>query len=227
MQVAPGVYAIRAVSSTAYLIGGVELTLVDTGGPGSARRILSWIRRLEHSPRDLTRVLLTHVDLDHVGALPAMLEATGARVMAHPDALRRIRGGEVPRGERGLSSTWAALRHLFAPVRPLAVGEPIADGAVLPVLGGLEAIWTGGHSPDHVVYFLAQPRLLFSGDLLQVGRGHLQAVPGAAPADRTQTVAALRRLAGLDPLVVLAGHGPPYRDNIALRLVRLAEILEE
>lgn len=227
MQVAPGVYAIRAVSSTAYLIGGVELTLIDTGGPGSARRILSYIQRLEHGPRDLTRILLTHVDLDHVGGLSALLEATGARVMAHPEALRRIRAGQVPRGERGLSSTWATLRRLFAPVRPLAAGEPIADGTVLPVLGGLEAIWTGGHTPDHMVYFLEQPRLLFSGDLLQVGRGHILPVPGPAPAERTQTVGALRRLAELDPLVVLPGHGPPYRDNIALRLVRLAEILEE
>lgn len=227
MQVAPGVYAIRAVSSTVYLLGGIELALVDAGGPGSASRILSYVGRLGHRPRDLTRVLLTHVDLDHVGGLSALIEATGARVSAHPEALRSLRAGEVPRGERGLNSAWAALRGLFSPVRPISAGEPLADGAMLPILGGLEAIYSGGHSQDHVVYFLRQPRLLLSGDLLQVSRGHLQAVPGPTAPERQRTVDALRRLAELDPLVVLPGHGPPYRDNIPLRLIRLAEILEE
>lgn len=226
MQVAPGVYAIRAVGSMAYLLGGVELSLIDTGGPGSASRVLRYIRRLERDPRDLSRIMLTHVDLDHIGALAALVEATGARVYAHPEALRRIVAGDVPAGERGWRSSLARLRRLFSPTGPIAGGEPLADGMVLPVLGGVEAIFTGGHSPDHVVYFLPRSRLLWSGDLLQVSRSHLEALPGPTALEREQTVAALRRLADLDPLVVLPGHGPAFRDNIALRLIRQAEILE-
>ncbi len=227
MQAAPGVYAIRAVGSTAYLLGGIALTLVDTGGPGSTPRILDTIRRLARQPHDLTRILLTHVDLDHAGALTGLVEATGARVYAHPEGVRRIAAGDVPRGEHGLRSSWVALRRLFAPVRPVAVGEPLADGAVLPVLDGLEVIFTGGHSPDQTVYFLRQPRVLLAGDLLRNERGRLEAAPGPTPAERAQTVVALRRLAVLDPLAILPGHGPTYRDNIAVRLIRLAEILEE
>lgn len=226
MQVAPGVYAIRAVGSMAYLLGGIELTLVDTGGPGSTSRILDYVRRLERQPRDLTRVLLTHVDLDHAGALAALLIATGATVYAHPEALERLRRGDIPRGGRGLRASLTALRRLFSATGPVAAGEPLADGTLLPILGGLEAVFTAGHSPDHVVYFQRRSRLLFAGDLLRVSRGRLQALPGPAPLGREQTVAALRRLADLDPLAVLPGHGPPYRNNVALRLVRLAEILE-
>ena len=226
MQVAPGVYAIQAVGSMAYLLGGVDLSLIDTGGPGSASRILRYIRRLERDPRELTRILLTHVDLDHVGTLAALVRATGARVHAHPEALRRVFAGNIPTGQRGWRSTVTRLRRVFFPVGPVAEGEPLADGLELPVLGGLEAIFTAGHSPDHVAYFLRRSRLLWAGDLLRVSRGHLEAVPGPTPRQRQQTVAALRRLAGLDPLVVLPGHGPAFRDNIALRLVRQAEILE-
>lgn len=227
MQVAPGVYAIRAVGSMAYLLGGIELTLVDTGGPGSARRILGYLRQLERQPRDLTHIFLTHVDLDHTGALAALAEATGALIYAHPVALRRALTGDIPRGERGLRSSWVALRRLFSPVRPVAAGEALTDGQRFPILGGLEAIFTGGHSPDHIVYFLSQSRLVLAGDLLQVRAGHLQAVPASTPAGRAQTVIALRHLANLDPLAILPGHGPVYRNNIALRLARLAEILEE
>ncbi len=225
MQTAPGIYAVRAAGSMAYLLGGAELTLVDAGGPGSAPRILGAIRRLERQPRDLTRILLTHVDLDHAGALAPLVAATGARVYAHPLAVRRIQAGDVPQGERGLRSRLAGVLRVFFRVRPVPA-EPVADGDVLPILGGLEAIYTGGHSPDHVVYFVRQSRLLLSGDLLEVSRRHLQALPAPTPLGREQTVAALRHLADLDPLAVLPGHGAAYRDNISVRLIRLAEILE-
>jgi glyoxylase-like metal-dependent hydrolase (beta-lactamase superfamily II) len=226
MQVAPGVYAIRAVGSTAYLLGGIELTLVDAGGPGSAPRIMSYIRRLERQPQDLTRILLTHVDLDHAGGLAALVAATGAATYAHPEAVRRLRAGEMPRGGHGLRSSLSALRRLLSPVGAAPHAGPLTDGALLPMLGGLQAIYTGGHSPDHVVYFARQSRLLLAGDLLQVSRGHLQALPGPGAHEREQAAIALRRLADLDPLAVLPGHGPPYRNNIALRLARLAEIAE-
>jgi glyoxylase-like metal-dependent hydrolase (beta-lactamase superfamily II) len=228
MQVAPGVYAIGAVGSTAYLLGGIELTAVDAGGPGSAPRILRQVRQLERQPRDLTRILLTHVDLDHVGGLPDLVEATGARVFAHPAAFDLLAAGRVAWGDRGLSSAWALVRGAFTrPRRAQMAGEPLVDGMVLPILGGLRAIFTGGHSEDHVVYFLEQSRLVLAGDLLEARRGHLEAFPGQGALRREETVIALRRLAELDPLGILPGHGPVYRDNIALRLIRLAEILEE
>ncbi len=228
MQVSPGVYAVGAVGSTAYLLGGIELTLVDAGGPGSAGRVLRAVEWLEREPRDLTRILLTHVDLDHMGGLGPLVEATGAHVYAHPTAFERLGAGGVHWGGHGLSSAWALLRGAFVlPRRVELAGEPLDDGATLPVLGGLRVIYTAGHSPDHVVYYLEQPRLVLAGDLLEVRRGHLEALPAQGAAAREETVIALRRLAGLDPLGVFPGHGPTYRDNIALRLVRLAEILEE
>lgn len=227
MQAAPGVYAIRTVGCTVYLLGGIELTLIDAGGPGSARRILSVIRRLEHRPQDLARIFLTHVDLDHVGGLAALVAATGARVFAHPEALRRLAAGDIPRGERGIRSSLVALRRLFASAAAPPTGEALADGMELNILGGLDVIFTAGHSPDHVAYFLRQSRLVLAGDLLIVQRRHLQPQPGPTPEERAQTVLALRRLAALNPLAVLPAHGLPYRNNIPLRLVRLAEILEE
>ncbi len=227
MQVAPGVFAIRAVGSMVYLLGGAELSLVDAGGPGSAPRIVRYIRSLERQPRDLACILLTHVDMDHVGGILDLVAATGARICAHPDALRRLETGQIPRGERGLRSTLVALRRLFVRSTRLELAaEPLDDGALLPTLGGLQVIHTGGHSLEHTVFFARQSRLLFSGDLLRVSRGHLEAVPGPTPNRRQEMVAALRRLADLDPLAVLPGHGPAYRNNIALRLIRLAEILE-
>lgn len=228
MQVAPGVYAIGAVGSMVYLLGGIELTLVDAGGPGSAPRVVRYLQRLGHEPRDLTRILLTHADLDHVGGLPALVEATGARVLAGPRTLERLAAGDVPRGDRGLGSAWALLRGAFSrPRRVQMAAEPLADGVGLPVLGGLRTVYTGGHSPDHVAYFLDQPRLLLAGDLLEARGGQLRAFPGQGAAAREETVIALRRLADLDPLGVLPGHGPIFRNTIALRLARLAEILEE
>ena len=225
MQVAPGVYAIGTAGSTVYLLGGAELSLIDAGGPGGERRVIRYVRRLGREPRDLARILLTRADLDHAGALAALVRATGAAVYAHPAALPRLAAGDLARGGHGWRSWLAWLRRPLSPAGPVAA-QAVADGAVFPALGRLEALLTAGPSPDHVVYFLRPSRLLLAGDLLRVQRGRLEVgpVPGAAAAH--EMVVALRRAAALDPRAVLPAQGGVWRDNVALRLVRLAEIME-
>lgn len=83
MEIIPNVHLIPNVMANPYLIVDADgLTLIDTGMPGSHKKILKYITDLGHLPSDLKRIILTHSDLDHVGGLAALKKASGARIYA-------------------------------------------------------------------------------------------------------------------------------------------------
>jgi glyoxylase-like metal-dependent hydrolase (beta-lactamase superfamily II) len=71
----------RAVVN-AYLVEADVLTLVDTGTPGGAGKVLAAVRSAGHDPRDVGRILLTHRHSDHAGNAAELARETGAAVHA-------------------------------------------------------------------------------------------------------------------------------------------------
>src|SRR5262249_27567413 len=102
MEALPGIHRIDGVIANVYLLVEPQgLTLIDTGMPGSSRKILDYVRRIGHSPRDVTTILLTHQHVDHVGGAEELARATGADVLAHPLDAPAIEGTarrDVPSG---------------------------------------------------------------------------------------------------------------------------------
>src|SRR5438309_8385985 len=58
-------------------------TLVDTGLPGQRDAIAGGLAEAGLRLEDLSRIVLTHHDIDHVGSLHDLKQASGARVLAH------------------------------------------------------------------------------------------------------------------------------------------------
>ena len=61
MEIIPKVHHIPDIIANPYLIIDSDgLTLIDTGLPGSHRKILQYIESRGHTPGDLRRIILTH-----------------------------------------------------------------------------------------------------------------------------------------------------------------------
>ena len=69
------------------------LTLIDTGLPGSGRKILNYISGLGRSPSDLKRIIITHSNIDHFGGLSEIKKASSARNLCQRNRIR----SHVPR----------------------------------------------------------------------------------------------------------------------------------
>jgi glyoxylase-like metal-dependent hydrolase (beta-lactamase superfamily II) len=157
MEIAPKVHLVSDVIANPYLIVEPDgLTLIDTGLPGSHKKILKYITDTNHSAHDLVRILITHSDLDHVGGLAALKKASGARVYASAIEAKAIAQG-IP--SRRIKPTKFSRRvfmfflgRFFRPT-PVQVDEIIAEGHTLPVLGGLQVLETPGHTPGHISFF--------------------------------------------------------------------------
>jgi len=95
----------------------------------------------------------------------------------------------------------------------------------------LTALHTPGHSADHLSFWLAEDRALFTGDLVL---GHGSSMVTYPEGDVAQYLRSLERLAALNPRILFPGHWDPVTDAMAKleeyrthRLEREAQVLAE
>jgi glyoxylase-like metal-dependent hydrolase (beta-lactamase superfamily II) len=201
IQVTEWVYNFTGLTvGRVYLIDdGDALALVDTSLPGSAKKIAAQIEGLGRRIEDVTRILITHEHMDHIGGLPDLKVMSGAEVIASAAAKAEI--------ERQLD---------------VAVDRVIADGEMIEgLLGGLQVIATPGHAPGHVSFWQAERRLLFTGDMALNLVGLTRALPIVTP-DPALNNRSIQRAAALEPEVICFGHGAPIVERAAERLRALA-----
>jgi glyoxylase-like metal-dependent hydrolase (beta-lactamase superfamily II) len=211
MEILPGIHQVPSLKwNNAYLV--VEeagLTLVDAGLPGAWKQIFSYIDRINRSPSELIRVIVTHSHPDHTGPLKKLSQMTGAKIMAH---------SADTRCEGKTESNW-----LHYPAQPPTFGwnvpllhripahELIEDGQILPVMGGLQVLHTPGHTPGSVCLYLEDHKLLFTGDTL-LADGHCFRRPVPFPGTNFRDYrASVERLAQLSFETACVGHGKPLR----------------
>lgn len=194
------VVEIQLTRVKADLILEPELSLIDCGHPGSSPRINRAITSAGRSPTELRRVVITHGHPDHAGSARELAEA-GARILIHPaDAasLRTTWRDVVQQPTKG---------RVFAAMTPEPPAfQPIEDGDVLPMLGGLRVVHTPGHTPGSVCLYSARDRVLFVGDSLQRRFGRVSYASGLYSDDHAMSKRSMKRLAELDVETVVFSH---------------------
>lgn len=76
MKITDTVYQVDDVmGGPSLLVSDDYLSLVDTGVPNSEGKIFALIESLGRKRGDLKHILITHSDGDHIGSLPALVEA--------------------------------------------------------------------------------------------------------------------------------------------------------
>ncbi len=188
--------AVGPFATNCYIVGSEESRqgiIIDPGDDAAA--ILG---RVADLGLDIKMLVLTHGHIDHVGALKAVKEATGAEMAIHADDAKSLRG------LRGVLQS-IIVPGLFYPLPP-PPERLLRDGDSLDV-GGLhfEVLHTPGHTPGGIC--LLGEGVVFSGDTLfnyGIGRTDL---PGGSYHRLVESIRS-RLLTLPDDTVVYPGHGP-------------------
>jgi glyoxylase-like metal-dependent hydrolase (beta-lactamase superfamily II) len=189
------------ISNAGFVITADGVVVIDAlGSPVLAERLAQEIRKL--TPKPITHVIVTHYHADHIYGLQAF-KAMGARIIAHAGA-REYLNSETAR------LRLEASRQELAPwidedTRLLEADEWLATDQTLR-LGGVDfQIKPIGpsHTPEDLVVYLPQEKVLFAGDVVFRSR-----IPYVGKADSRHWIAALDILLGFDAKVIVPGHGP-------------------
>lgn len=227
MEIAPHVHWLETGSSNVYLvIEPPNIVLVDTGMPRQQQAIFDYLRQLGHPPTDLTHILVTHADMDHVGSLAAIQKASSAQVLAGASSARLVDQGKSPR-HMPVIIQWfidTFVRYRAVPQAQISVFK---DGDMLPFLGGLQVLATPGHTLDHFSFFSPVAGVLFVGDALNTRDGRINLTPPRITADKTAARHSAIRLLELSPAVIACGHGTPSTDHTADELMHIFNSLRQ
>jgi glyoxylase-like metal-dependent hydrolase (beta-lactamase superfamily II) len=223
MEIAPDVHQVRLLGADTFVLVEDRLTLIDAGMVGARGPIERYVRRIGRSLDEVERIICTHGHPDHIGGLHELVrDRDDVRVLMHPADLAGLRVGlrEALAGtDDGAGRRARVIAYL---TRTPATADPIEDGDVLPVLGGLHVVHTPGHTPGSICLYAPRDRILFTGDVLQVVRGRLTFASAFFSHDLAQARASVERLAALEVEMIALSHYPPWRHEPNEELRRLA-----
>ncbi|MGH3319569.1 MAG: MBL fold metallo-hydrolase [Streptosporangiaceae bacterium] len=214
--------------------------LVDTGWDADVgwEALTDGLAAAGTSVGEVYGVLATHHHIDHAGLVGRVRDASGAWVAMHDadaaivrhvaavvDAGDRHRRARDLRGTDMLARAGAseeAIARVERPGRmrwrrPALPDRPLADGELVDVPGRrVRAIWTPGHTPGHMCFYLEDDNRLLSGDhVLPVITPH---IPLFSDGERKTTdplgdyLASLARVGGMATVEVLPAHEHRFAD---------------
>jgi hydroxyacylglutathione hydrolase len=208
-QLAAGVWQLKGRPPNAINVYLIEDVLIDAASRRAGKRILSQLEG-----RDVSAHALTHAHPDHQGASAEVCDAlgipywVGATDVPLAEDLEKMKATQASHPlNRLIMKYWCGpARHVD---RHLHEGDEVAGFRVLDV---------PGHSPGHIAYWRESDRVLIIGDVLN-NVDVVTGIPGLRDpkpyftADPAENRRSARKLARLEPKLVLFGHGAPLRDT--------------
>jgi len=173
-----------------------RVAIVDPG-PDNAAHIAAVLEAVKGET--VEAILVTHTHRDHSPATPAIKAATGAPVYAEGPhrAARALNLGET-------NALDASGDRDFVPDVALRDGE-VVSGTGWTV----EAVFTPGHTANHMAFALAEENTLLSGDHVMAWSTSIVAPPDGSMGDY---MASLDKLRARSETIFWPGHGGPVRE---------------
>ena len=209
----PSPFTFRGTNT--YVVGRGRVAVIDPG-PADPAHIDAILAGL--AGEAVSHILVTHTHRDHSPGVPLLKAATGATVLAA--------GPHAGRTGLALEGLEAGADRAFRPDAVLRDGDVVAgDGWTI------EAVFTPGHSANHLAFALREEDALFAGDHVMGWSTPVVAPPDGHMGDY---MASLRRLLDRPERLYLPGHGAPVLDGrkltrhlITHREMREAAILDQ
>jgi glyoxylase-like metal-dependent hydrolase (beta-lactamase superfamily II) len=189
------------ISNAGFVVTPAGVVVIDAlGAPVLARELMEKIRVITDKP--VTHVIVTHYHADHIYGLQEFKRA-GARIIGHRKALEYLNSDTAV-------LRLQASREQMAPLIDgdtwLVPADDWLDASQELVVGGVRFFLQPvgpAHTPEDLVVFMPDERVLFAGDLVFRGR-----IPFVGQANSGQWIKSLDTLLAFDAQVVVPGHGP-------------------
>lgn len=203
-----------------------EMVMIDCGYPKTLDRIINLAQEKGIDLSRLTKIIVTHNDIDHMGALGQFKRAyPNIEIIASHLQAQYISGEQMAirlqlaqhayqQADSHRKDQIQKLINILNSVESVAVDRRVSDQEIIDVCGGLKIIYTPGHLPGHISVYHMESRSLITGDALVSEFGKLELAHPKSNIDSEIARKSAKRLAELDIDTVYCYHGGPYSGNI-------------
>lgn len=213
-----------------------EVVLIDTGLPGQRELICEAVEKTGVPFERISKIIITHQDTDHIGSLAAIVkEATRVvEVFSHEVEKPYIQGDLTPikmtpermaqleaRLSKMSEKKRIEIKNIFS--NTLAkVDKTVEDAQELPFCGGIQVIYTPGHTPGHICLYLKKYKALVTGDAMNIVGGKLCGPNHQFTYNTEVALNSLKKLSQYDIKTVICYHGGIYSDKANQRIIELS-----
>jgi hydroxyacylglutathione hydrolase len=208
---APNVWRLKQFPAPSVNVYLAEDVLIDAGTRWDRRRIFA-----EIEGRELSMLALTHVHPDHQGVAKDVCEARGIPLACHADDVDAM-GGRRPVQEAAPENPFNRLIKRIWQGPPHEVSRVLAEGNEV---AGFRVVHAPGHARGEVIYFRDSDQVAICGDVIRnmsyaTGLPGIKEPPEIFTYDPAENRRSIRKLAELEPRLILPGHGPAVTDMAA------------
>jgi hydroxyacylglutathione hydrolase len=207
-RLAPGVWRLKQFPAPSVNIYLAEDVLIDAGTLWDRRRVFA-----EIEGREISLLALTHVHPDHQGVAKDVCEARGIPLTCHADDVDAMEGRR-PIQEAAVGNPVNKLIKRFWEGPPHKVDRVLNEG---DEVAGFRVVHAPGHARGEVIFFRDSDRVAICGDVIRnmsyaTGRPMIAEPPEIFTYDPAENRRSIRKLADLEPSLILPGHGPAVTD---------------
>jgi len=211
-----------------------NLVLVDACFPQQMDLLEAAINKAGYTAKDITKIILTHQDLDHIGCAIDILGLNpDVQIIAHEEEAPYIDGRETPikmavreanrenlsEEEQGRLDTMKESYKAHC----VSIGKTVTAGEILACCGGIKIIHTPGHTPGHICLYVKEGGILIAGDALNLNSGALTRPNPVYTYNMELAVDSLRQLKNYDIHKVITYHGGLFEGNFQKALCAITQ----
>ena len=209
---------IKGANSYLYISDKNEISIIDSGMPGNANKILSQIFELDISFEKIKYIILTHSDIDHTGSVADLKNATGALVAIHEKEVPYLlceKKKKLKGMIGGLIGLIFGILFKFMKTQNIVPDITLKEG---DFIGGLKVIYSPGHTEGSISLY-NEDSVLFSGDAIITDKhSNIKGFNNIATSDTFEAAKTINKIKHLKFEVLLPGHGSPVLKNASDKL---------
>lgn len=202
--------------------------LVDCGYDETSDELQRELNAFGVDSGDLTGVIITHDDHDHLGGLRQLKQKNNnLKVVCgehEKDSVSgKIKSERLVQAENSLTTipeeykSWALnFIEKLKKVQRFAVDEVLCDNAIFE--DALIAVHTPGHTKGHISLFLPKEKTVITGDALVIENGAFNIANPAFTLDMQQALKSAEKIKNLNPLKIICYHGGIMDENVNEKL---------
>jgi glyoxylase-like metal-dependent hydrolase (beta-lactamase superfamily II) len=202
-----------------------EMILVDCGYTGFMSIIEDAMRTENLDCNKLTKIVITHHDHDHMGALADFKHKyPDVKIVASEIEAPYISGEKKSLRLEQAESLQSTLNEeqkqfgrafcdILKSVKTVEVDEFVHDGEVMNWCGGCEIVGTPGHTPGHISLYIKNKKTLITGDAAALENNQLVIANPQFTLDVENANKSISKILDYDADTYICYHGGVYKKH--------------